>query len=626
MSISERIEGTIESWSGKWAGRLAGWFMDWLSAGIHKLLELLEPGLKEMAGPWVKQMQDNPEVPQDLKDQLRHAMGAGNILETIFIEITIILGAFGVLLGGSQPLGRILSYYQDREKRSFRLDPISVITAWRRDPDKYAPYFDDLLDQGWSPERIEALKFFTLYYPSPQDLVRFQAREVLEAEMIERYGLDDEFGNIDLEPFRKAGMSDEIALYYWRAHWEHASWNQVVEMLHRGQLTEAEVSDWFRLVEIPPFWRDKLIATSWNVPTRVDVRRFYDLRTIDETRLREIYTAMGYHGKDLDDYVLWTKIYVELPDLIARWKNGWITLDDARDQLIALGMTAANAEELIQTKVKLEEPDDVKDSKNLTKTEIYKAVKQAKISRDQAVDLLMDLEYSRDAAELLLDINVPVDETDEVVEERKLSKSDIKAALALGEISEAEARSKLAELRYSAANIDLLIRIFQASIKPPETAKLKEASKADILEGVKKGVISSDEGYLMLIDMGFSPDAASFILTVRAEESPFSPTNYNEFKDLTSKYKKAVGMQTTPVPEEIRTAADDLVKIQLEVEALERSEKTERRMLTAEEPVPDAASAKLKDIQVALNRARAELQRRQLEYNALVAKWKFGRG
>jgi len=47
-------------------------------------------------------------------------------------------------------------------------------------------------------------------------------------------------------------------------------------------------------------------------------------------------------------------------------------------------------------------------------------------------------------------------------------------------------------------------------------------------------------------------------------------------------------------------------------------------MLTAEEEVPDSASAKLVELQVALNRARAELQRLELDYRAKVAAWKHG--
>ncbi|GAI97695.1 unnamed protein product, partial [marine sediment metagenome] len=156
----------------------------------------------------------------------------------------------------------------------------------------------------------------------------WQAREVFEPEMVEKYGLLDEVELIERDLFYKVGMSDEMIENYWKAHWQHASWMQIVEMRRRELITDADVWEWFRMVEIPPFWRDNLIALIWEIPTRVDVRRWYDMGTIDETELRSIYGRRGYHGKDLDNYVIWTKVYVHFPDLMSRYKNGWITLEE----------------------------------------------------------------------------------------------------------------------------------------------------------------------------------------------------------------------------------------------------------------------------------------------------------
>jgi len=516
MRAGDRFKSWIEGLADSWGDRLLGWMASWVNRGINILLEALEPGLKAMSGPAIDNLKANPEVPQELKDQLDHAMGAGNILETIFIEFTIILGAFGVLLGGSQPLGRVLMYYQDRTKQSFRLDPLSVITGWRRDPEAYNQYFDDLHDQGWSDERIEALKFVTLFYPAPADLVRWQAREVFEPAMVEKYGLDDELGGITREPFYKAGMTDEQITNYWRAHWEHASWNQVVEMLHRGLMTEQDARDWFRLVEIPPFWRDKLIASSWNVPTRVDVRRFWDMRTIDEARLREIYTAQGYHGKDLDDYVLWTKIYVDFPDLVTRFKNGWLTLNQLRAELIKLGMSDERAEELIQTKVK--------------------AAASEKVAKD------------------------------------------------------------------------------------------RDLTAAEIVKGVKKEVISWAEGLELLQDLGYDEWEAEFKLAIEVAVAAGSPESYTEFKDLTTKFRKAVGVEVKPMTEEIKKLGADLIMKGAGVDALMDAIAAEKARLVPDETIPEAATARLKELEVALHKAQAELARVQTDYKVKIAEWKQGAG
>lgn len=287
-----------------------------------------------------------------------------------------------------------------------RLDPQAAITAWRRDPTQFEGMLQDLKDSGISAERVEALKLATEAFPTLSDIVSFYAKEAFEPDMIERYGLEDELPPYEGTLFEKLGASSETARLYWIAHWQHASWNQVLEMLHRGQITKEEVYEYFRVIEIPPYWRDKLINISYNVPTRVDVRRWWDMRTITEERLREVYEHQGYTGKDLEDYVLWTKVYVAFPDLIARFKNGWITEEDVRSQLVGLGMPEDRVEEMIQTKVKPEGAARVVSERDLTLSDIYKGVKKEVITHSQAIDLIKELGFDQWEAEYKLEVNV----------------------------------------------------------------------------------------------------------------------------------------------------------------------------------------------------------------------------
>jgi len=484
-------------------------FKSWIDGLVSMLL--MKP-MMEIMKKSISQLRDDPDVPPGLRPIIDKSLASDEPSQILHGWIMSTLGTMSAVMGLGRPLGRNWEYIQERAMQSFRLDPISVITAWRKDPAAYEKYFDDLRDLGWNDERIEALKFITQFMPSAQDLVNWQAKEVFEPAMIAKYGLDDEFAGLDLTLFEKIGVTKEQALNYWRAHWEHASWNQVVEMVRRGQMTEADVWDWFRLVEIPPFWRDKLINISWAVPTRVDVRRFFDMKTIDEKRLREIYTAQGYHGKDLDDYVLWTKIYVDLPDLLARWKNGWITLEEVRSRLIGDGMGADAADELIQTKVKSVEPTSTAEGKELTKTEIYKGVKMGVITYEQGLDLIMDLDYTFDQADYLLITNVAV------------------------------------------------------------------------LTG--------------------------------------SPETYMEFKDMTDKYRKAVGLEVQPGPEKLKQAAAEVVKLTRDIEVLQAAIKEEEKKLISEDVLPAAATAKRDELRITLHRAEATLEVARSNYNTQIAEWR----
>lgn len=646
MSLSDRIESTAERWSTKWKDRLRGWMGSWLLGGLNSFLAANESEAIDLVRQQLGVIRDDPDTPEDIKTVIdKLTAGTQPIPVVILIALGIIL-MIPTITAISQPLGKILTYKQERLFQSYRIDPGVFINLLRRFPGKWDQLVTDLKDLGITDNRIEALKDATLFYPSAQDLVTWLAREVFEPDAREKYGLDDEADLIDFSAFEKAAVSKEQALNYWRAHWQHPSFMQMMELLHRGLLTRErgapsepatpqeweardaagikEMYEWYRLVEIPPHWRDLLTESLWNVPTRVDVRRWWDMRVISEQELYSIYHRQGYHGKDLENYVNWTKVYTDFPSLIARWQKGWITLDDIRSWWQGLNLPPERLEEFIQEKIKPESPARVEELAALTKSEIYKGVKQGKITREEGIELLVDLGKNKIEAEYLLDINVPPDETDEKVEERKLSKADIRSALAAGIITETEARSKLAKLRYSTSNIDLLIKLFNAANNPPKEEKQKQASKADIVEGVKKGVITPEEGYTMLTDIGFSPGASNFILTVRVEESPFSPINYIEFKKLTQEWRIATGKEGRPMPEELQQLGQQLVELTNQVELLEQALKDQEAQVVDEDALSAEERAKLDERRVELNRARAELARVQTDYNTKLAEWRQG--
>ncbi|MBA7581906.1 hypothetical protein ES708_23820 [subsurface metagenome] len=111
---------------------------------------------------------------------------------------------------------------------------------------------------------------------------------------------------------------------------------------------------------------------------------------------------------------------------------------------------------------------------------------------------------------------------------------------------------------------------------------------------------------------------------VKAEESPFSPINYAEFKDLTQKYRVAAGMEAKPMPEEIKQAAAEVVRLTGEVEALELSITEEKRGLIDQEVLPEETVKRLKSLQVKRNRAIAKLEKAKSEYDRLIAEWRHG--
>ncbi|GAI71159.1 unnamed protein product, partial [marine sediment metagenome] len=212
------------------------------------------------------------------------------------------------------------------------------------------------------------------------------------------------------EPFALLGVTGEWANKYWFSHWVQPGRFELGEMHRRELIDDDAVKLAYRTMGYSPFWQDLLLELVKAVPTRVDVRRWWDMRTIDEAKLRDIYHRQGYYGEDLDLYVLWTKVYVAFPDLIARWKNGWLTEDDVRNELKTLGMPDDRVEEMIQTKIKPAQPERVEGERDLTKAEVYAGVKKEVISWDEGLELLQDMGYDAEEAEFILEVRVGVAE------------------------------------------------------------------------------------------------------------------------------------------------------------------------------------------------------------------------
>ena len=476
MGIANRIHDTLLEWRLEWSEALKGWLINSIRFGIETLMDILGKAFAPVLKPFIEKMEESGEIPPELQPLLNEIKApSGQIASMLAMSLggSVMSGAtgsfmqiafarFGYWIGrllhpllpsdkelisswlrGNITDDNLLYYlrslgYDDlaittiKDLSHPRLDVNTVMKLWLRNKELYEPVMKDLADQGLDPARISFLKELTNWIPTADEQTHWLAREVYEPNMVERYGLNDELPNYGETDFSKVGVTPEQMSNKWKAHWEHASYMQIREMLRRGVLnldktmpspptTEAgweardkegiqAMFDWYRLVEIPPFWRDRLTEMAFEVPTRVDVRRFWDMRTIDEERLRSIYHAQGYHGKDLDDYILWTKVYVAFPDLIARYKNGWIAEETVKSELAALGMSPERLEEMWQTKFKTAQPERVAAEKSATATEIMKAVKKELITRSEGVERLGRLGYSPEEAEFKLDVYIGVSE------------------------------------------------------------------------------------------------------------------------------------------------------------------------------------------------------------------------
>jgi len=455
-------------------------------------MDVLEKAFAPMLRPIIERMEATGKVPPDLQAMLDEIKTPTKAIGALLGQ-SLGAGATGGIISSTLgPSLLLLQYEIQRLTDQARWDPMIAAAIHFRRPDLEDLARSDLRDQGWTMERFEAfidaamtrlkeddyviLRFrfglskeeyakhmyelgYTperaedfyktrLFYPTPADLVRWQAREVFEPEMRERYGLDAELGQVERDAFYRAGMTDEQITNYWRAHWEHASWVQVTEMLHRGQLTEAEIWDWFRLVEIPPFWRDKLIKIAYMPYTRVDVRRMHKFGTLDREGVKRAYLDHGF--------------------------------DDERAEKMTEFTVAYNAGE----------------DRDLTKSDILSAYRKGDIDELVARELLAEIDYGPDEIDFYLTQQAQVEST----RQRDLTLANWRQLYQLGIVEKSAATAAMAELGYDQKEIAHLFALWTIEAPP----RVSKPSRTDLEHFLKANIINTDTWRREMGSLGYS--------------------------------------------------------------------------------------------------------------------------
>lgn len=225
--------------------------------------------------------------------------------------------------------------------------------------------------------------------PGMQDLVRFAVREGFgdptEPDLIERLGLDDEFPP-EIVPFAIGqGFTQEWAEIFWRSHWELPSIQEGFNMRHRTAFepffsdqpaagsvgagtaedpvrnvytvaTEQDINSLFKQADILPFWRPRLEQIAFNVISRVDVRRMFDMGIFTAGEVEAVYRSQGYNETDARNLARFVERLSIQPRLTARntevrqqFRDGLIDRPTAEAQLQGLILTSAELQEELQT-------------------------------------------------------------------------------------------------------------------------------------------------------------------------------------------------------------------------------------------------------------------------------------
>ncbi|KKK76100.1 hypothetical protein LCGC14_2867100, partial [marine sediment metagenome] len=326
-------------------------------------------------------------------------------------------------------------------------EEFQVQQLWLRKEINDAKMYERMRELGYTDTRIgELVKLWTII-PQVQDILTMVAHEAFEPDAVQQMGLEDEFPAEQAEWLTKQGLSPFWQMKYWAAHWDQPSIQMGFEMLHRGVIDRATLDMLFRTVELPPYWREKLVQIAYQPYTRVDVRRMYDMGVLGEEELTRAYTDIGYDTEHANKMTEFTKRYVEDAD------------------------------------------------RDLTKTEILKGYRNALLSESDTRALLQDIRYTEAQARYYIEL----EDYRELEATQNAAIATIKTRYTANLIDRADAQRLLDALNLPAAQVSLWLQRWDVSLI--EFPKLP--SKTDLDKFYISGVISADQYNLEMIKLGY---------------------------------------------------------------------------------------------------------------------------
>lgn len=338
---------------------------------------------------------------------------------------------------------------------------IESIILWRRQEISDQDLEERLSKLGLPENDIPLWVKFTETRPGVQDIIRFAVREVYSPEIAEKYGQfegADEIAAVASDDLKAVGIRPEDLRNYWAAHWELPSVQQGYEMVQRNVIGLDDLRTLMRTADVMPYWREKLIAISYNPLTRVDVRRMHKVGTLTDADLIRAYQDVGYNPDNAQRMADFTILYNGDPN--------------------ASEMTGTDKE------------------RDLTKTDIIKGLADGLFSPQEAGDALMMLGYSQEEIDYYF-ARVAFDQDKTTV--NTLIKL-YRTAYIGNTMTHNEIVDAFNQYNVSSQRIENLFNIWDIE----KAIRTQRPTKAEILSFLRKGIIKEDVAVTELSGMGYA--------------------------------------------------------------------------------------------------------------------------
>jgi hypothetical protein len=194
----------------------------------------------------------------------------------------------------------------------FKFSALELMTLYKRDAITRGKIGDRLRELGsLEPEDQDELEALFEQVPGPSDIIRFMVRDAANEDTVKHFNMDKGFGENYIGQLKdwgeQQGIPDELAKFFWRAHWNIPSPTQLYEFYHRHRHSGAfgneaavfqDVKDALFQQDILPYWIDRMLAISFHPLTRTDLFRAYEHGWIDDNTFIDGMYQNGYSDTD----------------------------------------------------------------------------------------------------------------------------------------------------------------------------------------------------------------------------------------------------------------------------------------------------------------------------------------
>lgn len=354
---------------------------------------------------------------------------------------------YGYGLIVSTALESQVKYEINSQTKHMALDPNLLAVLYMRGHIGKETYESEMAKHGYSEENSENIIKALEFYPSGNDFISMAVRDVFNPEIVKSAGLDDNFP-VEIVPMAaKAGMSEEVLRWYWRAHWQLPSPQMGYEMVQRGIITLDELRGLLRAADWAPGWIDRLIAISYNPLTRVDARRMWESGVLTDEEYVQCMMDIGYDERNARRYLAWVKVEstakekdLTKTELLNAYKFGLISREEMLQHIIGFGYDEDEAELIVSLEDQKVADKELQDNIDLIKWKFT----HFEIDEEEFFEHMSKLGLGRAASTKYL-----AEAENTIIKSGKLpSITDVRNWYKKGIINEAEALNYLKRLQY----------------------------------------------------------------------------------------------------------------------------------------------------------------------------------